>query len=140
MKEMNGMLRVSPVWGIGIFVGLLALIGIAPFALFMSEFYILKAAISFLQWLCICSGCIPIGSRGCLYRCARACYSACMGTPHELFRAVRATYVEYVLVIFPLAVGLGLWMPGLSIPALNAAADINPTTGAINYVSAGVSQ
>ena len=45
MEKMNGMLRVSPVWGIGIFVGLLALIGIAPFALFMSEFYILKAAI-----------------------------------------------------------------------------------------------
>ena len=64
------------------------------------------------------------------------------GTPHESFRPVRTTYIEYVLVIFPLAVllALGLWMPVPLHTALNAAADIIRTTGAINYVSAGVSQ
>ena len=45
MEKMSGMLPISPVWGTGIFIGCIALIGIAPFSLFMSEFLILKAAV-----------------------------------------------------------------------------------------------
>jgi hydrogenase-4 component F len=42
---MKGVLRVSPLWGTGLFVGLLALIGLAPFSIFISEFRIVQAAI-----------------------------------------------------------------------------------------------
>ncbi|MBE3135751.1 MAG: hydrogenase 4 subunit F, partial [Acidobacteria bacterium] len=44
MTRMGGALRSSPLWGGGLFVGLLALIGVAPFAIFMSEFQIIRAA------------------------------------------------------------------------------------------------
>ncbi len=44
MEAMRGALKVSPLWGTGIFAGVLALIGVAPFALFMSEFQLVKAA------------------------------------------------------------------------------------------------
>ena len=45
MRRMTGVLRDSPVWGSGLIGSLLALIGVAPFALFLSEFLILKAAL-----------------------------------------------------------------------------------------------
>jgi hydrogenase-4 component F len=45
MRKMTRVLRVSPVWGSGLVGSLLALIGVAPFALFLSEFIILKAAV-----------------------------------------------------------------------------------------------
>ena len=44
LGRMAGAMRRSPVWGIGFFGGVLALIGVAPFAIFMSEFQILRAA------------------------------------------------------------------------------------------------
>ncbi len=44
MRQITSVIRSSPVWGIGLIGSLLALIGIAPFALFLSEFMILKAA------------------------------------------------------------------------------------------------
>jgi hydrogenase-4 component F len=45
MDRMRGSLRDAPVWGLGMFGAILALIGVAPFALFMSEFLIVKAAV-----------------------------------------------------------------------------------------------
>lgn len=45
LNRMAGVLRRAPVWGIGFFAGILALIGAAPFALFMSEFQIMRAAV-----------------------------------------------------------------------------------------------
>jgi hydrogenase-4 component F len=44
MHRMSGVIRVSPAWGTGLIGGLVALIGVAPFSLFMSELMILKAA------------------------------------------------------------------------------------------------
>ena len=44
LGRMAGAMRRSPVWGIGFFDRVLALIGVAPFAIFMSEFQILWAA------------------------------------------------------------------------------------------------
>lgn len=45
MRRMTDMLRVSPVWGGGLVIGILTLIGTAPFAIFLSEFMILKSAL-----------------------------------------------------------------------------------------------
>jgi len=65
MENMSGSLLISPVWGIGIFCSLLALIGIAPFALFMSEFQLIKAAID--AHAMDCAFFIPYRCRYCLY-------------------------------------------------------------------------
>ncbi len=44
MRRIKGMLKVSPLWGGGLLAGLMALIGVAPFALFISEFLTVRAA------------------------------------------------------------------------------------------------
>jgi hydrogenase-4 component F len=43
LGALAGAARRSPVWGVGFVAGLLALIGVAPFAVFMSELQILRA-------------------------------------------------------------------------------------------------
>ena len=45
LRGMAGALRQAPLWGAGLFGSLLALIGVAPFALFMSELQVLRAAL-----------------------------------------------------------------------------------------------
>ncbi|MBI5508406.1 MAG: hydrogenase 4 subunit F [Deltaproteobacteria bacterium] len=44
MNKLTRTLHHSPVWGTGLFVSLLALVGAAPFALFMSELQVVMAA------------------------------------------------------------------------------------------------
>jgi hydrogenase-4 component F len=44
MANLSGSLRQSPAWGAALFAALLALVGAAPFAFFMSELQVLKAA------------------------------------------------------------------------------------------------
>ncbi len=46
MRRMTDVARVSPIWGTGLIASLLALIGVAPFALFISELLILRAALN----------------------------------------------------------------------------------------------
>lgn len=46
MRSITGSLTACPVWGAGLFVSLLVLIGCAPGAIFLSEFLILRAGIS----------------------------------------------------------------------------------------------
>ncbi len=45
MARIRGSVRAHPTWGIGLLGALLALIGVAPFALFMSEFQVVCAAV-----------------------------------------------------------------------------------------------
>lgn len=45
MDRLNATLRVSPIWGLGLFGAFLALLGVAPFAPFMSKLMMVKAAI-----------------------------------------------------------------------------------------------
>jgi len=61
MRRMTRVLRVSPVWGSGLIGSLLALIGVAPFALFLSEFLIMKR-----PWTTLILGCLLVPRRcGC---------------------------------------------------------------------------
>jgi hydrogenase-4 component F len=45
MRAIGGTLRSSPLWGATLLTALLALVGTAPFALFLSEFMILRSAV-----------------------------------------------------------------------------------------------
>ncbi len=45
MGRIRGALHSAPLWGIALVVSLLALIGVAPFSIFISEFLLVKAAI-----------------------------------------------------------------------------------------------
>ena len=131
MEKMKGMLRISPVWGTGIFIGVLALIGISPFSLFISEFLILKAALdggSIFVMVIFLVG-IAVVFIGAL----RHIIPIAWATPDESISPVRANLIEFFLVFAPLAVllVLGLWMPKLLFTTLNSAANIIAITGSI---------
>ena len=133
MEKMKGMLRLSPVWGTGIFIGILALMGIAPFSLFISEFLILKAALDsasifVLVVFILGIGVVFVGALGHIIPIA-------WGTPDESIEPVRANFFEFFLVIAPMAVLLllGLWMPKTLFAVLNSAANIiGNTSGTVS--------
>ncbi|MBI4634193.1 MAG: hydrogenase 4 subunit F [Deltaproteobacteria bacterium] len=131
MENMSGSLPVSPVWGIGIFCSLLALIGIAPFSLFMSEFQLIKAAVDSQAWIVLSlfllgAGIVFVGALGHAIPLA-------WGTNQKSYTPVTATYFEAFLVFAPLAVllVLGLWMPKTFFTALNSAANIIGIVGSV---------
>lgn len=136
MEKMSGSLPVSPVWGIGIFGSLLALIGMAPFALFMSEFQLVKAAVDAQAWVVLAlfllgAGIVFVGALG-------HAIPLIWGINPESPKPVKATFFEAFLVFAPLAVllVLGLWMPQSLFTALNSAANIIGMTG-MTAVSGG---
>jgi hydrogenase-4 component F len=111
MRRMPGTLRHSPVWGTGLFLGLLALIGVVPFAIFMSELQIVKAAadarsIAVLVTFLLGAGVVFIGAFG-------HATSMAWGKPPESAKSQPAHLVEVLLVFAPLGLlfVLGLWMP-----------------------------
>jgi len=137
MEKMSGSLRISPVWGIGIFGSILALIGVAPFALFMSEFQLVKAAVDqgatvSLVLFLLGAGIVFVGALGHAIPLA-------WGNPHSTAAVMRTNVVEFILVFAPLAflLLLGLWMPQPLQGALEAAAGIIRDTGPIAALSPG---
>jgi hydrogenase-4 component F len=50
MRRMGGVVRQAPVWGVGLVLALLALIGVAPGLLFVSELLVLKSAVEQQAW------------------------------------------------------------------------------------------
>ena len=112
MREMRGALHRSPVWGAGLFLAILALIGIAPFSLFMSEFLILKAAID--SDLFLVAALLLLGLAA-VFICALGyllplCWE---GSPLKHPKPGRFVTAEAFLVYIPLMalLVLGLWMP-----------------------------
>jgi hydrogenase-4 component F len=124
MTKMKGSLRAAPVWGTGLFGGLLALIGMAPFSLFMSEFQILKAAmdrhaiLTMILFLC--------GLSVVFVGVLRYAISLAWGDPSPTVEPEQASVVEYFLAFAPLAILLilCLWMPGPLYNMLKQAASV----------------
>jgi hydrogenase-4 component F len=116
MRKMAGALKLSPVWGLGLLGSLMALIGVAPFALFMSEFLIAKAAVNAnLIWVLVIflvGVCIVFA--GVLRQVINIVY----GVPKESdLKPCRVEITGTIIVVFSLGLllVLGLWMPhGLS--------------------------
>jgi len=124
MRKLAGVMRVAPVWGMGLFGSLLALIGVAPFALFMSELQMLKAAVDKGAILALVlflfgAGVVFVGALGHAIPLA-------WGKAASTVQPARAGTLETLLVVVPLVflLVLGLWMPGPLQTALNAAADV----------------
>jgi hydrogenase-4 component F len=126
MTRLTGAARLAPVWGRGFFLSLLALIGVAPFAIFMSEFQILKAAADGGQFIVMVAflagaGIVFVGA-------LKHAISAAWGAPTQQPQPApqRAGLTEKALVVLPLGVllVLGVWMPPLLRDVLNRVADI----------------
>jgi hydrogenase-4 component F len=125
MRRMGGMLRVAPAWGGGLLLGVLALIGVAPFAIFLSEFMILKAALdSGRVWVAVLFltglGIVFVGALRHIIPMAWGDSSA------DTAKAGKAGPLEWVLAIGPLLalLALGVWIPAPVRDALAQAAQV----------------
>jgi hydrogenase-4 component F len=124
MKKMSGSARTAPVWGIGLFGSILVLIGVAPFAVFMSEFQVLKAAMDrhaiLTLILFLAGGCVVfVGA-------LRHAIGMAWGEPSPVVEPERAGLVQIFLAFAPLAIllVLGLWMPAPLLSVLQQAANV----------------
>ena len=124
MTKMSGSLRAAPIWGIGLFGSLLALIGVAPFAVFMSEFQVLKAAMDSHAILALVL--FLAGSSVVFVGALRHAIAMAWGEPSPVVEPESAGTIESMLVFVPLAILLilGLWMPGPLINILKQAAAV----------------
>jgi len=122
MERINGALRVSSVWGVAILASLLALVGVAPFALFMSEFQIVWAAVQAGAYTTLILFLLGAGIvfAGALSHVIPLVFGP---APSDV-RSLRATSLEWALVGVPLLVllGLGIDMPAPLQSALHQAA------------------
>jgi hydrogenase-4 component F len=124
MKKMSGSVRGAPVWGIGLFGSILVLIGVAPFAVFMSEFQVLKAALdghAILTLILFLAGgsVVFVGA-------LRHAIGMAWGESSPVAEPERAGVVQVFLAFAPLAILLllGLWTPAPLLSVLRQAADV----------------
>jgi hydrogenase-4 component F len=124
MRRVTQVLRTSPVWGSGLVGSLLALIGVAPFSLFLSEFLILKAAVGNGSYWTAALFLIGVGV---VFVGALRHVIAMAWDPLSEPVPSRATHLaEGVLVFGPLTVllVLGVWMPPPLLALLTQAAHL----------------
>jgi hydrogenase-4 component F len=124
MKALRGTLRAAPLWGVGLLLGLLGLIGVVPSGTFMSELLTVKAALDarsivVVVALLVATGTAFIGIFG--HAMAMA-----WGKPPREGMAEKAGVLDAVVVVLPLALLalLGVWMPQPLRDILNQAARI----------------
>jgi hydrogenase-4 component F len=124
MKNLSGSVGRSPVWGSALFAGILALIGVAPFSPFMSEFQVLGAAMARRSaWT---AGIYLAGLAVVFIGALAHAIPMAWGKSGAEAETARPGIVERLLVLLPLCalVGLGLWMPAPLRSALNGAAAV----------------
>jgi hydrogenase-4 component F len=111
LTQMTGAARTCPVWGRGLMVSLLILIGMAPSAIFMSEFQILKAAVDRRSY--VVAGLFLLGAAIVFVSALRHVISFAWDSPVRQPAPEQASWIDKALVILPLAVllMLGLWLP-----------------------------
>jgi hydrogenase-4 component F len=124
MWRLRGIVRMSPLWGTGLALALLALIGVVPSAVFMSELYIVKAAIDrhatlTLVVFLVAAGTVFLGMFGHAMTMVRS-------TPDGGPAPPKTNLTDLVVVAVPmlLLVVLGVWLPAPLRDALAQAAAI----------------
>jgi hydrogenase-4 component F len=124
MHTISGALRADTLWGIALLVSLLALIGVAPFSIFMSEYQLLRAAAGAGAWLAlvlflIASGIVFISA-------LRHLIDMVFGEPqaHQAPAREGKLSVPIVVVAVGLLLVLGLWMPLSLSQAIGSAAAV----------------
>ncbi len=111
LGKMAGAMRRSPLWGLGFFVSVLILIGSAPFAIFMSELQILRAAIHQEAWVVLA---IFLAAAALVFIGAlKLAIAAAWGEEVVVPRTQSSSIIDVLLVIgaLGLLLLLGLWLP-----------------------------
>ena len=120
----SGALRADSLWGIALLVSVLALIGVAPFSIFMSEYQLLRAAVGAGAWLVLA---LFIAASGVVFVSAlRHVIDMAYGTPGVTERVLPngRLAVPIVAVAIALLLVLGLWMPLSLSDAIGSAAAV----------------
>ena len=124
MHAISGALRADSLWGIALLVSVLALIGVAPFSIFMSEYQLLRAAVGTGAWLALA---LFLAASGVVFLSAlRHVIDMAYGAPGVPERALPngRLAVPIVAVAIALLVVLGLWMPLSLSDAIGSAAAV----------------
>jgi len=124
MRKITGTLRVNPLWGGGLFGSILVLIGVAPFAIFMSELILLKAAADAQKYFVIVL--FLIGAGAVFMGALRHAIDMAWGEKPENAVSTSDSLVDLMIVIAPMAILLilGVWMPAFFRTMLDLAAGI----------------
>jgi hydrogenase-4 component F len=111
MDRMRGTLRTVPVWGTGLWVFFLALLGVAPFALFMSELAIFRGALARQAiWPAVLFlGGIAVVFMSVMRRAMAMAYGTASVPEAILPVGVRARFLVWGSIALLLV--LGLWLP-----------------------------
>lgn len=128
MTKMAGALRAAPVWGKGFLGGILVLIGAAPFAIFLSELLILRAAAGSGSYWTL--GLFLAGASVVFIGALRHAINIVWGDVVVTPKPEHATGIDKALVTVCLGtlLVLGLWIPGLLRQMLENAAHIVEAT------------
>jgi hydrogenase-4 component F len=111
LERLGGAMRRSPLWAVGFFGAILALVGAAPFAIFMSEFQILRAAVRAEAWTTLAL--FLAGTAVVFVSALRHALGPAWGEETAAPRVIPARPVDVVLVVggLSLLLGLGIWLP-----------------------------
>jgi hydrogenase-4 component F len=124
MHALSGALRVDRLWGIALLGSVLALIGVAPFSVFMSEYQLLRAAASGGSWLVLV---LFLAASSIVFVSAlRHLIDMAFGDPQSPVLAARTGKAGVLIVAssMGLLLLLGLWMPNWFSGALGSAAAV----------------
>jgi hydrogenase-4 component F len=111
MHRIAGALRADRLWGAALVVSVLALIGVAPFSIFMSEYQLLRAAVGTGAWLTlvaflVASGVVFVSALRHLIDMAFGAAS-----DHDSGSSDATLAVPIVALGAGLLLVLGVWMP-----------------------------
>lgn len=123
METLSGALRTDRVWGLGLLGSILTLIGAAPFAIFMSEYQLLRAAIGEGAWLVLA---LFLAAGAVVFIAAlRHLIDMAFGGADAAVPKARSPGLSGLLVagVMGLLLLLGLWMPSWLGEAISRAAD-----------------
>ena len=127
MHVLSGALRVDRLWGMALLGSVLALIGVAPFSVFMSEYQLLRAAVGAGAWLALvlflaASSVVFVSALRHLIDMAYGEPSLPISAPRDGTAAVMVVGAALGLLLF-----FGVWMPQWFSNALaDAAAVLGP--------------
>ena len=123
MATLSGALRTDRIWGLGLLGSLLALIGAAPFAIFMSEYQLLRAAVGAGAWLVLAL--FLLAGAVVFIAALRHLIDMAFGDAKSVVPRAQSAGSSVLLVgaVMGLLLFLGLWMPAWLGEALSRAVD-----------------
>lgn len=124
MAGIRGTLRSFPVWGAGLWISLLALFGVAPLAIFFSEFLVARSALESGRYFALAALLSGVGLA--FIGGMRKAIPMAMGVPDTGVKEGRTGIRPAFLVFgaFAVMLTMGLFLPGWLISLLTSSASI----------------